>query len=166
MKEITYRQATALDLGQILSIMGHVNYLSFRFGRQNTKHARETVKGEFHSRNFFVCALKNKILGYAIVGDAVALMHNPLKLTKKKYAYLMGIGVLPMHQGKKLGTNLLKHIVEKYQELGYIGIYSDVGSDNSWSIKFHLGLGFILVGSYKNSQRPKHTLSLVFLKKF
>jgi len=52
------------------------------------------------------------------------------------------------------------------QKEGFKGIYSDVGSNNTISLKLQKKMGFVEIKRYRDSKRTKGTRNVLFKKEF
>ena len=160
------RIAKESDIPAIVNVMNKVGYTKFRFKKMPLNKVQATIQSEFSSRSFLICVDKKEIIGYAIFGPAEAFLDCPFEIEKKNFAYHLGIGVDPDYQGKGVGLFLSEGMEKVVQKEGFKGIYSDVGSNNTISLKLQKKMGFVEIKRYRDSKRTKGTRNVLFKKEF
>lgn len=143
----------------------------------------ERENNQYSYTNCFVAENENEIVGSINIYDGaqLELLRKPIQLYIKKYFsldfhpenetqqgefYIDTFGVSTQYQGKGIGTELLKFIIENYclQNQQTIGLLVD--EENPNAEKLYLSLGFEFVGiktltgkSMKHLQmKPKNVL--------
>ncbi|GGG47740.1 GNAT family N-acetyltransferase [Bizionia arctica] len=123
----------------------------------------ERENNQYSYTNCFVLEIDNELVGtiniyngatLKTLRESIALYiknhfeidFNPENETQQGEYYIDTIGISPEHQGKGIGTHLLKYIIETYciKRQQTIGLLVD--EDNPNAEKLYLNLGFEFVG--------------------
>jgi ribosomal protein S18 acetylase RimI-like enzyme len=93
--------------------------------------------------------------------NEVTLVQNDLKkkYVKSKYIYLWAIGVLPQHQGKKIGSKLVRHILKQAKNEDKV-VYLETAKEEN--IKIYERLGFKLMESYYFPDKDLYTHAMLW----
>ncbi|MBT4804597.1 GNAT family N-acetyltransferase [Candidatus Woesearchaeota archaeon] len=160
------RIAKKSDIPGIVNVMDKVGYTKFRFKKMSLNKVQATLQIEFSNRTFLVCVDNKNIIGYAIFGPAEAFLNPPFEIKKKNFAYHLGIGIDPDYQRKGIGLLLTEFMEKVIHAEKYKGIYSDVSSNNTISLKLQKKMGFVEIKRYSDSKRTKGTRNVLFKKEF
>ncbi|WP_017260334.1 GNAT family N-acetyltransferase [Pedobacter arcticus] len=134
----------------------------------------EQENNQYSYKNCFVAEEENEVIGTLNIYDGAKLEQlrapvlaylkqcyakefNPEKETAQGEYYIDTIGVSATHQGKGIGTKLLKYIIQTYVNDNKYTLGLLVDEENPNAEKLYLSLGFELVG-YKGllGKRLKH----------
>ena len=157
------RKATKKDIPGLLVLMERIGYLNFRFKGKSEDYIRKQITKEFSDRTFLIMKIRDKVIGYSIIGKASKFFKTPLKV-KRGYAFSLGIGIDKDYQGKGYGKKLKMYTFRYIKRQGYKGMYTDVASNNYKSLKLQESTGFKKIAEYDDSKRKKGIKNVVFVK--
>jgi ribosomal-protein-alanine N-acetyltransferase len=91
---------------------------------------------------FIVAEMESAVVGFAVGGIVAS--------TEKRHGWLLDIAVLPHLQGKGIGFEMCKQVVDRLVKFGYGQIRATVAPDNAQSLKLLNRLGFVEVEDVAN----------------
>jgi ribosomal protein S18 acetylase RimI-like enzyme len=166
---IRCRVANEKDVDSLIELMNNTFYSQYIYPNKTNQEIKIIILKLMKSRNYLVCVdyeNKKKIIGYFIFDSINSyLKDSPVKL-KKNYAYHLGIGVNSDYRKKGIGKRLTIYAFKKVKELGFKGMYADVGSNNDISINLQNKSGFKELIRYNSKYRPKGIKNVIFIIDF
>jgi len=100
------RSATLKDVKKI-------NRLIDNYSKQGLMLYRPSIEIERNIRDYFVCELKNKVIGSCA-----------LRVWNRRSAEIYALAVSPRHTGKEIGSKLIKECVKEARRLGVESIFT------------------------------------------
>lgn len=93
---------------------------------------------QINPEGFYVAAIDEDIVGYAIVLTEQSLRH----WSRKRTAHLMNLAVHPSHRNRGIGKELIRTIIADAKKAEVKEIYLEVRASNTTAITFYKRLGF------------------------
>lgn len=152
MAEIVYRRAEESDAEKIVDfynfVGGETSYLSFE---------KDEYPMSVDEQREEIVSLKDKkasIMLLAMDGDeitGIATIHSSAKI-KARHDGELGIVVAKKYQGRGIGTELIRQLIEWAKGNGVTTRISlDTRADNVKAVELYMKFGFIIEGCRKNS---------------
>lgn len=173
MEELSVREADIYDTFDILEVMQSVGYSAYS---SNPMEARERIIGELiinkPVQTFVLPVPANRfrnerVVGYSVLSPAWREeLSLPEQFNRDGYAYSKRLDVHSEFQRKGVGYALAAYTIQKAQEAGYRGIYSDVASDNNPSLELQKKMELQEIARVRHIKRGLSILSVWFVKKF
>lgn len=171
---LKFRKATPKDVKGIFEVMKNVGYITYFYGGKSESEVIPMILENFFSKNkpntIVIGEIDSsggkRIIAYSIFGSYLYYKKKEFPEEKENYAYSRGTGVHSEFQGKGFGTILKDITVEIAKREGYKGMYTDVASNNTASLKVQKKTGFTMVAEVQDKSRPKGIHSIVFKKTF
>lgn len=159
----------------------------YRFiGEESKVQARQFLtdligqkSNQYSYENCWVVELNNEIAAVAVVYDGARLHElrkpvasyikarfntdfSPEDETQAGEYYIDCISVIPQHQGKGIGSQLLKFLIEEYVRKGKFPLGLLVDKDNPNARKLYLKMGFDVVGMKTLADKTMEHLQLKY----
>lgn len=152
MAEITYCRPTVVDAENIVAfynaVGGETSYLSFEKDEypMSVKEQEDDIKGlEGNKNNVMILALDGKKL----IG--IATIHSSSKI-KSRHDGELGIVVAKAYQGKGIGSELIRQLIDWAKQNGVTKRISlDTRADNIKAVELYMKFGFKIEGMRPNS---------------
>jgi L-amino acid N-acyltransferase YncA len=162
--DLKIRNVTLDDTAELASILNEI----IEDGRYSVLDTPFTFEEEhayisgFHKRGIFLVAeADNQIVGMQTIEPLATYTHA------MDHVGQIGTFLKLNYIGKGIGTKLSEISFKRAKELGYEKIFTFVREDNENSLRFHLKLGFQIVGVAKRHSKIKGKyLDEILIEKF
>jgi len=169
---IHFEEAERKDIPGIIEVMKDTGYVGFVYKNKSDAEIEKDIIAA-KEKTFLICYEKislgkKKIIGYFIF----APVENHLKDARKhafideRYAYHLGVGIHSDYRGQKLGKKLTEYALQTAERKGFKGMYADVASNNTVSLKLQEAMGFKKIAEYSSRKRPAGINNVLFVKHF
>lgn len=168
---IDFAEAKKSDIPGMVEVMRNTGYADFAYkGKTDSEIEKDISKSK---NTYLICyekkpSQKRKIVGYFVFSSvdnhlAEAQEHIPIN---NQYAFHLGIGIHSDYRGKKLAKKLTEYALSKAKKEGFKGMYADVASDNTPSLKLQESTGFEKILEHDSKERKHGVKDVVFVKHF
>ena len=171
MTKYNFRIASPDDMPGIFKVMENVGYIAKFYGGKSEEEVTPLLLGFLfgpeNNINAVICETAvDGIIGYCLFGPYAQYIKPGFPEEKDDFAYCLGFGVLRTFQKRGLGTRVLVEAEPFAKKLGYKGMYTDVATDNTSSLRVQEKAGYERIGIFSDKKRPSGVNTVVFKKVF